>query len=165
MHAASLLVPALEHADLQARPGQVGGRAETVVAPSDYHRVVASVRHGSYLRQVNQRARAIAPPMAKPPAVRSAAQARWFRRAFASGGSFIRLWTCNGKNGFLRVERTRRPTRRCSTRGFVSPCSSRVSPRYGPTIEASSGGRSPSQMAISSPRNSTVTHAPKSWAV
>src|SRR3972149_472286 len=47
MHAASLLVPALEHADLQARPGPVGGRAETVVAPSDYHRIVASVRHGS----------------------------------------------------------------------------------------------------------------------
>src|SRR3990170_840523 len=47
MHAASLLVPTLEHADLQARPGQVGGRAEAVVASSDYHRVVASVRHGS----------------------------------------------------------------------------------------------------------------------
>ena len=42
---ARLLVAALEYAHLLAGPGQVGGRAEPVVAAADDHRVVASVRH------------------------------------------------------------------------------------------------------------------------
>src|SRR3989304_3614504 len=45
MAAASRLVAALEHADLQAGLGQVGRCAEAVVAPSDYDRIVASVWH------------------------------------------------------------------------------------------------------------------------
>src|SRR3972149_6336030 len=90
-----------------------------------------------------------------PPGVRVAAPAGWFGRAPPSGRSFIRLWTWNGKNGFLSVERTRRRPRRCSTRGFVSPCSSRVSPRYGPTIEASRGGGAPPPAA-----RALVGHAP-----